>query len=47
MNRKAYLTLWASLFLVTCLPTTTPESRDSTLVVIEGATIQAIADELG
>ncbi len=47
MNRKAYRTLLASLFPVACQPTTTPESRDSTLVVIEGDTIQAIADELG
>ena len=39
MNRKAYLTLLASLCLVACQPTTTPESRASTLVVIEGATV--------
>ena len=39
MNRKAYLTLLASLFLVACQPTTTPESQDSTIVVIEGATV--------
>jgi imidazolonepropionase-like amidohydrolase len=37
MNRKAYLTLLASLFLAACQSTTTPESQD--LVVIEGATV--------
>ncbi len=39
MTRRAYLTLLASLFLVACQPTTTPEFQDSTLVVIEGATV--------
>ncbi|MCH7803329.1 MAG: amidohydrolase family protein [Acidobacteria bacterium] len=39
MTRKAYLTLLASLFLAACQPTSTPESQDSTLVVITGATV--------
>jgi imidazolonepropionase-like amidohydrolase len=39
MTRKAYLTLLASIFLVACQPTTTPESQDSALVVIQGATV--------
>ena len=39
MTRKAYLTLLASLFLMACQPTTTPESQDSTLIVIQGATV--------
>ena len=39
MTRNTYLTLLASLFLVACQPTTTPESQDSTFVVIKGATV--------